>query len=213
MPEDFYAIETTLALIQEVEKSLKVNALDENAPIDECDSHTLRKIATITANLSTILTRKNKDARLLQLFQKSEELKGFLETVLSAYAGNEKLKKWLLTLHSAKTSQQIDRELQKIITQLESWQGIVKQKYGDVGEGNEHLEDLPQPADQETFYVKVKELQPGVTLHFSQPINPVQMGRIQKERTSTLLKYNSKETQLSVQGLGEQYDTGKAPHH
>ncbi len=210
MEEDFYIIDSTLALIKEVQKNLNLSKLDIKEDVDEYDANTLRKIANIVANLSKILKAQIKDARVIVLLNQVKGLKEFLESVLQAYSGNEKLKSWLIKMHGKNTTEEIDKELNEIISKLDSWNSLLKTKFGDIKEGNKHIEDIPVHEYTDRFYIKVKELIPGKTLILKQPVNPVQSRTHQERTNEQLMKYDEKDP-ISGRRFFRDKDTGKGP--
>ncbi len=56
-------------------------------------------------------------------------------------------------------------------------------KTNELGEGNEHLEDLPIHKDENKFYAKVKEFNAEKTLVMKHPLSEIQM-KIQRKRTT-----------------------------
>src|SRR3989344_6162575 len=189
--ENFYLLEETIHLLQQIKKNLKMQELDP-LTINLGEQAINSKIQMLIRNLDILMSAKDRVPRQLKLFVEVEGLLEFLRKLQAALAHSDYVEDFRRKKGSTVVVK-INDSLARIIAGLDDWSTIAEQKLWAHQKdrfANSYLEHLPLPSSADYFYVFVKELNP-VQTRYLHPFVPSQLARQKERSTEDLLKYDS----------------------
>ncbi|MBW2984808.1 hypothetical protein KY361_06830 [Candidatus Woesearchaeota archaeon] len=184
---NFYLIEEALEIIRGLEANLRLNELDLSrlAWWTEQRKGHVRKLIVILAKILQYLPDDPRNYRLIR------EIKGLRKFLLATkrMCRHASLQGWVKRFPAV--AREADVKIEQIISHLDKWEIITKEKIDVIKNGNEHLKELEMhPEHPGKFYILVKELDFHRIVQRMHPFNPMQATIQAKRKTADIIKYD-----------------------